>query len=52
MISNVTRGELWEMIGRGEPQGRGGGGDEEDVNSIIIKHMFFDLMQLVRIVFY
>ena len=54
MISNVTRGELWEMIGRGEPRGGGGGGggDEEDVNSIIIKHMFFDLMQLVRIVFY
>ena len=40
VISNVTRG-------RG-----GGGGDEEDVNIIIIKHMFFDLMQLVRIVFY
>ena len=47
MISNVTRGELWEMIGRREPWGWGGG-DEEDVNSIIIKHMFFDLMQLVR----
>ena len=49
MISNVTRGELWEMIGRGELQGEG---DEEDLNSIIIKHMFFDLMQLIRIVFY
>ena len=26
MISNVTRGELWDMIGRGEPRGGGGGG--------------------------
>ena len=42
----MTRGELWEMIGRGEVPG----GWERCKQHI--KHTFFDLMQLVRGFFY
>ena len=37
----MTRGELWEMIGRGELRGGGGGGGGEDVNSILNPFFLF-----------
>ena len=44
----MTKGELWEMIGRGELRRGGGGGGGWGRCKQLIKHMFFDLMQLVR----